>query len=512
MSEAAVAKGFRVGFKPNIDGIMKKLSAFCILYLLGFVDDLRLRIVTLHFQMALATNVQATSEAMSEALYTELWNACAGPLVTLPRKEERVYYFPEGHMEQLEALMNQPLEQQMPSFNLSSKILCKVVHVQRKVQAETDEVFAEIALLPLADQIEPIVPDVPVPDSENFNIESFCKTLTASDTSKHGSFSVLQRHAEDCFPPLVMSKENETPFQDLVVTDLHKKEWHFKHIYRGWNKFYSSYTAANGDLGIGVRRARRQHANMPSSLISAESMHFGVLSLTAHSIRTISRFNVFIKPRTSRSEFVVSVNKYVDSKNQKLSAGMRFKMGFEGEDTHEKMYAGTIAGVQENTSEVWPESEWRALKVQWDEPSSVLRPERVSHWEIELLAGNNNTLSPQRNKRSRPLGPSASGPAGTPSSVTLFHPSAQTTTFGSSTSAFVNYSVVKNQAHGNRCRLFGIELVEKKNTPECFPPVTVSVAAGADQLAVSNEIGFNHQIEPMINQSDISLGIVAPEK
>ncbi|VVB00008.1 unnamed protein product [Arabis nemorensis] len=92
MSEAVIAKGFRVG----------------------------------HFQMALATNVQSTSEAMSEALYTELWNACAGPLVTLPRKGERVYYFPEGHMEQLEASMNQPLEQQMPSFDLSSKILCQV--------------------------------------------------------------------------------------------------------------------------------------------------------------------------------------------------------------------------------------------------------------------------------------------------------------------------------------------------------------------------------------------------
>lgn len=40
-------------------------------------------------------------ENMSDALSTELWHACAGPLVTLPRKGERVYYFPEGHMEQV---------------------------------------------------------------------------------------------------------------------------------------------------------------------------------------------------------------------------------------------------------------------------------------------------------------------------------------------------------------------------------------------------------------------------
>ncbi|CDP16570.1 unnamed protein product [Coffea canephora] len=33
------------------------------------------------------------------ALYTELWRACAGPLVTVPRQKELVYYFPQGHIE-----------------------------------------------------------------------------------------------------------------------------------------------------------------------------------------------------------------------------------------------------------------------------------------------------------------------------------------------------------------------------------------------------------------------------
>jgi auxin response factor len=35
----------------------------------------------------------------------------------------------------------------------------------------------------------------------------FCKTLTASDTSTHGGFSVPRRAAEDCFPPLVRHLE-----------------------------------------------------------------------------------------------------------------------------------------------------------------------------------------------------------------------------------------------------------------------------------------------------------------
>lgn len=36
----------------------------------------------------------------------------------------------------------------------------------------------------------------------------FCKTLTASDTSTHGGFSVPRRAAEDCFPPLVIHMEH----------------------------------------------------------------------------------------------------------------------------------------------------------------------------------------------------------------------------------------------------------------------------------------------------------------
>lgn len=34
-------------------------------------------------------------------LYKELWHACAGPLVTVPREGDHVFYFPQGHLEQV---------------------------------------------------------------------------------------------------------------------------------------------------------------------------------------------------------------------------------------------------------------------------------------------------------------------------------------------------------------------------------------------------------------------------
>lgn len=70
-------------------------------------------------------------------------------------------------------------------------------------------------------------------DSEEEDVEEgektttphmFCKTLTASDTSTHGGFSVPRRAAEDCFPPLVIVKLKRiclSMFFPLILYCLH---------------------------------------------------------------------------------------------------------------------------------------------------------------------------------------------------------------------------------------------------------------------------------------------------
>jgi len=254
----------------------------------------------------------------SDALFRELWHACAGPLVTVPRQGELVYYFPQGHMEQLEASTDQQLDQHLPLFNLPSKILCKVVNVELRAETDSDEVYAQIMLQPEADQNEPTGPDPEPPEPERCNVHSFCKTLTASDTSTHGGFSVLRRHAEECLPQLDMTQN--PPWQELVAKDLHGNEWHFRHIFRGqprrhllttgWSVFVSSKRLVagdafiflrgdNGELRVGVRRLMRQLNNMPSSVISSHSMHLGVLATASHAISTGTLFSVFYKPRFS---------------------------------------------------------------------------------------------------------------------------------------------------------------------------------------------------------------------
>lgn len=469
-----------------------------------------------------------------DPLYKELWHACAGPIVTLPREGERVYYFPQGHMEQLEASTHQGLDQKLPSFNLPDKILCKVMNVYLRAEPDTDEVYAQITLLPETNQSEITSPDPPLPEPEQCNVHSFCKTLTASDTSTHGGFSVLRRHADECLPPLDMSQQ--PPWQELVATDLHGSEWHFRHIFRGqprrhllttgWSVFVSAkklvagdafifLRGENGELRVGVRRLMRQLNNMPSSVISSHSMHLGVLATASHAVSTGTLFSVFYRPRTSRSEFIVSVNKYIEAQNHKLSVGMRFKMRFEGEEVPERRFSGTIVGLEDDTPSRWPDSKWRSLKVQWDEPSSIVRPDRVSPWEIEPLVTSTPQMPQlsQRNKRSRPSAlPSSApefsslstwkSPSESPSSFTHCDASRGTDLFPSSkltSGSKANESCsgkpkadyiapVSEKKQTNGCRLFGIELVDHStvSVPQTITEncPLVCVDAESDQQSV----------------------------
>ncbi|CAL4906758.1 unnamed protein product [Urochloa decumbens] len=374
-----------------------------------------------------------------DALFVELWKACAGPVVSIPPLGEKVYYFPQGHIEQVEASTNQLAEQQgTPLYNLPWKIPCKLMNIELKAEPDTDEVYAQLTLLPdkkrdentttavVSDEAEeeeavPGLPAAPPATNEQLRIHSFCKTLTASDTSTHGGFSVLRRHADECLPPLDMSQH--PPNQELVAKDLHGSEWRFRHIFRGqprrhllqsgWSVFVSAkrlvagdafifLRGENGELRVGVRRALRHQTTIPSSVISSHSMHLGVLATAWHAVNTGSMFTIYYKPRTSPAEFVVSRERYYESLKRNYAIGMRFKMSFEGEEAAEQKFTGTIVGIGASDPSGWADSKWRSLKVRWDEASAVPRPERVSPWQIEPSVSPSpvNPLPP-RFKRSR---------------------------------------------------------------------------------------------------------------
>ncbi|XP_066313507.1 auxin response factor 1-like isoform X1 [Miscanthus floridulus] len=336
-------------------------------------------------------------------LFAELWRACAGPLVELPQTDERVFYFLQGHLEQLQEPTDPALlAEQIKMFQVPNKILCKVVNVELKAETETDEMYAQITLQPEPDQVDlSTLPDPPLPETSRPVVHSFCKILTPSDTSTHGGFSVLRRHANECLPPLDMLMP--TPTQELITKDLHGSEWRFKHIYRGqprrhllttgWSTFVTSKKLIAGDAfvylrsetgeqRVGVRRLVQKQSTMPASVISSQSMHLGVLASASHAIKTNSIFLVYYRPRLSQSQYIVSLNKYLESSKIGFNVGVRFKMSFEGEDVPVKKFSGTVVD-KGDLSPQWQGSEWKTLKVKWDEATNFNGPERVSSWEIE---------------------------------------------------------------------------------------------------------------------------------
>ncbi|KAJ8753405.1 hypothetical protein K2173_019804 [Erythroxylum novogranatense] len=343
-----------------------------------------------------------------KVLNSELWHACAGPLVSLPPVGSRVVYFPQGHSEQVAVSTNKEIDAHIPNYpSLPPQLICQLHNVTMHADVETDEVYAQMTLQPLSPQEQKDIYLLPselgTPSKQPTNY--FCKTLTASDTSTHGGFSVPRRAAEKVFPPLDYTQT--PPAQELIARDLHENEWKFRHIFRGqpkrhllttgWSVFVSAKRLVAGDsvlfiwneknqLLLGIRRANRPQTVMPSSVLSSDSMHIGLLAAAAHAAATNSRFTIFYNPRASPSEFVIPLAKYVKAVyHTRVSVGMRFRMLFETEESSVRRYMGTITGISDLDPVRWSNSHWRSVKVGWDESTAGERQPRVSLWEIEPL-------------------------------------------------------------------------------------------------------------------------------
>ncbi|MBA0778197.1 hypothetical protein Gotri_006091 [Gossypium trilobum] len=369
----------------------------------------------------------------------ELWHACAGPLISLPKRGNVVVYFPQGHLEQVSDFSGVAA-----AYDLPSHVFCRVVDVKLHAEGATDEVYAQVSLVPETEQSEQKLEggkteaDGEEEDTET-NIKSttphmFCKTLTASDTSTHGGFSVPRRAAEDCFPPLgyalvigCILAQSSTLWISILRTKACRGE--------------------DGELRLGVRRAAqiKDGSSFPSSC--SQQLNCSNFADVVHAISMKSVFSIYYNPRASSSDFVIPVHKFWKCLDPSFSIGMRFKMQFEAEDAAERRYnliesptlefklfdfqpkeeskdllyhvmkalidfscrhSGVITGISDINPVRWPGSKWRCLMVRWDDIDAN-RHGRVSPWEIEpsgSVSGSNSLISPgsKRNRVGFPSG------------------------------------------------------------------------------------------------------------
>ncbi|RWW86512.1 hypothetical protein BHE74_00004711 [Ensete ventricosum] len=166
----------------------------------------------------------------------------------------------------LEASTNQELNQQIPLFNLPSKILCRVVDARLKVSsfsfALTHEVFAQIVLLPEADVM--------------------------NDSSSSFFFALAPRFGFLVKLNLWLNCNSNVSLRALNRVSRNSR----------------GRRGENGELRVGVRCLARQRSAIPASVISSQSMHLGVLAAASHAVTTNTLFTVYYKPRVIISYYL----------------------------------------------------------------------------------------------------------------------------------------------------------------------------------------------------------------
>ncbi|XWS43587.1 hypothetical protein CRYUN_Cryun16bG0117100 [Craigia yunnanensis] len=406
---------------------------------------------------------------MEKCLDSQLWHACAGGMVQMPSVNAKVFYFPQGHSEHACGAVDFRICPRIPAY-----ILCRVAAVKFMADPETDEVFAKIRLIPVSNT-EPDFEDDGIGGIHGNETQekpaSFAKTLTQSDANNGGGFSVPRYCAETIFPRLDYSAD--PPVQTILAKDVHGETWKFRHIYRGtprrhllttgWSTFVNHkklvagdsivfLRAANGDLCIGIRRAKRGIGgpesssgwnatggncmvpygglsaflredenklmrNGSSNVLSLNSNLMGKRKVRPEQVieaATLAangqQFEVAYYPRASTPEFCVKASLVKAALQIRWCSGMRFKMAFETEDSSRiSWFMGTLSSVQVADPLRWPDSPWRLLQVAWDEPDLLQNVKRVSPWLVELVSNvpaiHLSPFSPPRKKLRLPQHP-----------------------------------------------------------------------------------------------------------
>ncbi|CAL5424212.1 unnamed protein product [Camellia sinensis] len=410
-------------------------------------------------------------EVEEKSLDSQLWHACAGGMVQMPLVNSKVFYFPQGHAEHALTTVDFGALPRLPAL-----ILCRVTAVKFMADAETDEVYAKIRLIPMRSNELDYDDDGVLGSNGSESPEkpaSFAKTLTQSDANNGGGFSVPRYCAETIFPRLDYSAD--PPVQTVIAKDVHGEIWKFRHIYRGtprrhllttgWSSFVNQKKlvagdsivflrgAENGDLCVGIRRAKRGITGGPESPSGWNSgsgncvSSYGSFSVfmredenklmrngsngnlnSGGGLRGRGRvrpeavveaatlaangqaFEVVYYPRASTPEFCIKASSVRASMRIQWCSGMRFKMPFETEDSSRiSWFMGTIASVQVADPIRWPNSPWRLLQVTWDEPDLLHNVKHVSPWLVELVSNmpviHMSPFSPPRKKLRFPQHP-----------------------------------------------------------------------------------------------------------
>ena len=77
-----------------------------------------------------------------------------------------------------------------------------------------------------------------------------------------------------------------------------------RYDYKYYNLYFLLFRNERNQLLLGIRHATRPQTIVPSSMLSSDSMHIGLLAAAAHAAATNSCFTVFYHPRLKNCFFL----------------------------------------------------------------------------------------------------------------------------------------------------------------------------------------------------------------
>ncbi|KAL1561311.1 Arf17p [Salvia divinorum] len=337
----------------------------------------------------------AASSTAALEVDAAIWHAVAGAEVRIPVINSYVYYFPQGHLENIS--VGAAAEEY--NFNLMRPwIPCQVMSVRFLSDPVTDQVFTKILLQPLQPLGQrPNSAGVPAGN----DVVTFAKVLTRSDANNGGGFSVPRFCADMILPQLDYAAD--PPVQNLSPRDTLGHAWEFRHIYRGtprrhllttgWSRFVNAKSLVAGDavvfmkkrstseLFLGIRRA--------ASFVGGGGGADGAAVVAAvQRARGGLPFEVVYYPKVGSPDFIVMAEKVKDSLRMRWLAGMKVRMPVETEDASRVTWIqGVVTAATTPVSGVWCGSPWRMLKVNWDDPegSEEITAKTVNPWQVEYV-------------------------------------------------------------------------------------------------------------------------------
>lgn len=84
---------------------------------------------------AASGSLESATASSLPSVSMELWHACAGPLISLPKKGSAVVYFPQGHVEHLP-------DHPAVAYDLPPHVFCRVLDVKLHVRFSSVFLFS----------------------------------------------------------------------------------------------------------------------------------------------------------------------------------------------------------------------------------------------------------------------------------------------------------------------------------------------------------------------------------